>query len=810
MKKYLVIVAVLVSIGIQAQPITEQQAFDRALKFLSDKTQAQGQRAQARNSELKAAKVEARSIYAFNLEDGGYIIASGDSRALPVLGYSTTGSIDWELMPDNMRAWLKQYDEAIATLGNSTDFADGNAKNSPSARMDKSPVEPLIKTHWSQRAPYWDQAPLYKGTRQDLYGQRCLTGCVATAMAQVMNYFEWPKTVPDGIPAYDIIEEYVTDSTFHVWHVDALPPVVFDWDNMIYDYQVQNPQTGQSEEMGSDAERRAVATLMRYCGQGVKMGYGPDFSGSWLKVGCEALVDFFGYSAAVYLNNRSDFTIDEWEDIIYGELAAGRPVLYSGSTDLSGHAFVCDGYDGSGLFHINWGWGGSYDGYFSLSVLNPFGNLSISTGIGFSRFQHAIIHLDPAMQPQVPPMSTRPLCYMNNSIDILERDTVIFHFNYSGNDVDKVSADCAFGTIGADGQPEPRFMGDPNDSIIYAANYLMVKIDSTAFQPGDSLALYPMLRFRKPAAEWQIVPPLTTYIVTGRTADGRFFITTHGKPYLEVTGGAITKGTGQAGERCDVTVYVNVGDIECIGDFYLSPTYYGPAWAESAIEPFSDGRMSCGAYLRAGQQGEVTFSFVPQETGKIVFQPYFSGQYLNTFELELNDTLVNYDRYIENNSYFDREGDQWVYNVELCDKAGVNIPHFVPSDSIALTIRCYIGDDLVNRIFIRDDIREYLKALPERGGQGNYRFTYRIPVDISRDGEYYLDSFIGKWINGIRTEYSCAHSYEFQINNPATSIMPVDANKESGIYYDLMGRRLDGIPEQKGLYINGNKKVLVK
>ena len=486
MKKCLLIVAVLISIGIQAQPITEQQACDRALKFLSEKTPACSQRAPVRNRELRAAKVEAKSIYAFNFEDGGYIIASGDSRALPILGYSSTGNIDWEQMPENMRVWLKQYDEAIATLGNCTDFADGNAKNSPSTRTEKLPVEPLIKTHWSQGAPYRDQAPMYKGVRPGLYGQQCVPGCVATAMAQVMNYYEWPKTVPDGIPAYDINEQ-MTDSTYHVWHVDALPPVAFDWDNMLDDYQVLNPQTGQSEDIGTDVERRAVATLMRYCGQAVKMKYRPDGSAAAVYNEREALVNHFGYSAAVYLNNRADFTIDEWEDIIYGELAAGRPVLYSGSNDSSGHAFVCDGYDGSGLFHINWGWDGSYDGYFSLSVLNPLSNYNISTGIGYSICQDAIIYLDPAMQPQAPPRSTRPLCYMNRSIDILERDTVRFHFNYYGDDAENVSADCAFGTIGADGQPEPRFMGDPNDSIIYSSNYLSVKIDSTAFQPGDSL-----------------------------------------------------------------------------------------------------------------------------------------------------------------------------------------------------------------------------------------------------------------------------------------------------------------------------------
>ena len=809
MKKYLIIVSVLIAIGMQAQPISEQQARDRAVKFLNTNPKARGHRAAVKNRELKAAEVEAQSLYAFNFEDGGYIIASGDSRALPVLGYSMTGNIDWEQMPDNMRAWLKQYDEAIATLGNSTDFADGNAKNSPATRMEKPPVEPLIKTHWNQKAPYWDQAPLYKGVRPGLYEQRCVTGCVATAMAQVMNYYEWPKTVPEGVPAYDINEQ-LSDGSDHMWHVDALPPVTFDWDNMLDDYQVQNPQTGQSEDVGNDAERRAVATLMRYCGQAVKMKYAPDGSSSDYFDEFEALVNRFGYAAAVFLDNRSVFTIDEWEDIIYGELDAGRPVLYGGSSNSEGHAFVCDGYDGSGLFHINWGWGSMCDGYFSLSVLNPFSDLSISIDIGYSIYQNAIIYLDPAMQPQAAPRGTRSMLHMDRSIDVLERDTARFDFSYFGDDAETVSADYAFGTIGADGQLEPRFMGDPNDSIIYSTNYLMVKIDSAAFQPGDSLTLHPMLRFRKPAAEWQVVPPLTSYIVAGRTDDGRFFITTHGEPYwLEITGCAITKGTGLVGERCDLTVYINA-ENDLVGELYLCPHYYGPAREDNTIEDFWGDWMVCGAYVRAGQQGEVTFSFVPQETGRIEFQPYISGQFLSTFELELNDTLANYDRYIENNSYFDREGDQWVYNVELCDKAGVYIPHYVPSDSIGLHVRCYIGDDPVNVIKIRDDIREYLKALPEQGGRGDYKFTYRMPIDISRDGEYDIDSYIGEWINGIRTDYSCLHQYQFQINNPITSVKAVDANAESGICYDLMGRRLDGIPKKKGLYIKGNKKYFVK
>ena len=162
-----------------SQHITEQEALDRALQYMSTSMNT-GMRAPSRGGVAKpeSTPVEAGSIYAFNLDGGGYIIASADSRTLPVLGYSTTGSIDWENMPDNMRSWLRQYDQALATLGSRTDFKDGNALNDAGLLMtasnqDRKPVEPLIKTHWYQDAPYWDQAPLYEGDDPALKVKRC-------------------------------------------------------------------------------------------------------------------------------------------------------------------------------------------------------------------------------------------------------------------------------------------------------------------------------------------------------------------------------------------------------------------------------------------------------------------------------------------------------------------------------------------------------------------------------------------------------------------------------------------------------------
>ena len=123
MRQLLLLLLVLMTAGVWAQQISEEQARDRALKYLSNNAPAKTRGLNVgMDRKTVTAKTGAKSIYAFNLDGGGFVIASGDSRALPVLGYSTTGSIDWDRMPDNMRAWLKSYDQAMATLGNTKEF----------------------------------------------------------------------------------------------------------------------------------------------------------------------------------------------------------------------------------------------------------------------------------------------------------------------------------------------------------------------------------------------------------------------------------------------------------------------------------------------------------------------------------------------------------------------------------------------------------------------------------------------------------------------------------------------------------------
>ena len=822
MKKILLTLAAVLCcwVTLCAQPLTEQQAMERALQYMnSGKASAKARRMAAPvnggSMQLEVAPVEADRIYAFNIEGGGYIIASADSRTLPVLGYSTTGTIDWEQMPENMRSWLKQYDEAIATLGSRTDFRDGEQTTTlygqgtttarQSHRAARMAVEPLIKTHWNQNAPYWDQVPTYQGPEPNLRNKQCYVGCVATAMAQVMNYWQWPNTVPDGLPDYDYNIQY--NGNDYTWHVGALPPTWFDWDNMADDYGYYDPEIGKYIRLETtEAQDKAVATLMRYCGQSVGMKYRPSGAGGssaeYISV-AKALVNYFDYNAAQRIERQFFFSIDEWEEIIYSELAAGRPVAYGGQSDSGGHAFVCDGYDGNGLFHINWGWSGQDDGYFALAVLNPYNNSSAgsgSSGIGYCIDESAIIYTDPKMEPQ-------PLLYHDFSSSFYQFIPIQFINNiarvyYTFFETYDEVADHALGAIDSEGNLYPLFMVDPNDSIVfsytvYNYNHFDIEIDSTVFDAGEYVTLYPMVRFRHPDEEWQVIPPTEQSLTVGRDENG----------------------SGRLDERSDIIIRVrNYEASDYIKSLYLVPYYLGhitPEEYDTAPTLAEGTLMECGAYIPAGGEADVTFSFVPEYGGTVVFAAYTDNRYIGELALELNnDTLTNYDDYIENKSYLSRDGDQWYWNVELADRQGATMSHWIPSDNLSLDVRHYLNDEKVKFFRENTGLKEYLTALPDNIGTGNYTFTYQMPVEVGQPGNYYFDSYIGEFVNEERVSYCCVKTYLFNIDDITgiQSLTAEDVNSKSSNskWYDLQGRPLSDKPTHRGLYIQGNKKIFIR
>lgn len=365
MKVKILFLLLVVATTMEAKPVSRNEALQKARQFKPAK-EFQEVTAFSRQKNLS----ENEPFYVFNAEDdGGFVIVSGDDRTAPILGYADHGTLQQENMPDNLRYWLKSYEEQIRLLdeGNATTVT---MRRSPTAMPA---INPLIKTAWGQSSPYDNRTP--EITAEGILWH-CLTGCVATAIAQVMYYYQWPKSSP-AIPAY-------TTNTLKLY-CPELPATTFKWDQMklTYDYR----ETG--------AAANAVAELMVYVGQAVNMNYKKDASSAYMNL--DALATLFGYSKNALNVDRSNYTTDQWERLLYNELANNRPVLYMGSTDTDAHEFICDGYDGNDLFHLNWGWGGEGDGFFVLSVAKVDVCLAGSSDkIGFVFGQSATINFQPA------------------------------------------------------------------------------------------------------------------------------------------------------------------------------------------------------------------------------------------------------------------------------------------------------------------------------------------------------------------------------------------------------------------------------
>lgn len=314
-------------------------------------------------------------FYVFNSEDAdGYVIVAADNVATPILGYSYSGSLDVDSMPENMRWWLSEYDREIqwAITQGIEPTADTKAEwqslsTTRKAKQAEVIVSPLIKTEWSQETWYNNKCPYDANA-----GKRCLTGCVATAMAQIMKYWEHPAK-GRGSHSYE--------SSYGVLSAD-FGNTTYDWSNMPNDLGL----------LSSNAQINAISTLMYHCGVAVEMDYGTKGSSAYSWRVVDALKKYFLYSDETRLCYKDDYTLSEWKDKLKIELILGRPLFYSGHGDSGGHAFICDGYRSDDYFHFNWGWD-EQDGYYSLSALKP--SFLFLTTADYTSNQEALLRLYP-------------------------------------------------------------------------------------------------------------------------------------------------------------------------------------------------------------------------------------------------------------------------------------------------------------------------------------------------------------------------------------------------------------------------------
>ena len=322
----------------------------------------------------------AEPYYVFDRgQNEGFVIISGDDQtAEVVLGYCDSGTFDYDQLPPNMREWLDGYARQIARMGE--DGQDGSRK----APIHRVPTHPAIATmmssKWNQGSPYNDECPMYFSLG------RSVTGCVATAYAQIL-YYQREKMVTETQAAMPAYTGYTTHETYGNLQVAGIPkgsPI--DWENMRDTYN-----GGENS-----VQKKAVAQLMHYCGVGVKMDYTNGASGAQSYEVYNSLRNYFGFGNNVrYVSYQSVTSDDQWDELCYQELAEGRPFYISGANDDGGHAFVCDGYDGARRYHINWGWGGQSDGHYYLSNLTPGQQGIGGSEYGYNSYRECIMGIEP-------------------------------------------------------------------------------------------------------------------------------------------------------------------------------------------------------------------------------------------------------------------------------------------------------------------------------------------------------------------------------------------------------------------------------
>lgn len=389
MKKFYISIAMLgIGLAMMAAPLSPEQSLQRCRTATAGMRTSMPMAFTASDLSYTVHSGSEPVVYVFSRPGAGYVITSADDVASPLLAYSTESTFSATDIPENMAWWLDEYRKEIEharTLPRQL-----QRKDAANERPQRAPIAPLCATQWNQSSPYNLLCP-------KVNGQYTYSGCVATAMAQVMKHHNWPDV---GVGSHS-----------YTWNNQTLSldfsEQRFDWENMEDTYTTGN----------TTAQNMAVAQLMYACGISVNMNYGLNGSGAMSSNVPGAFTSRFKYGQSTTFLSRDYVPLLTWEKIIYESLQMSAPVYYSGQNFTVGHAFVCDGYSEDGYFHFNWGWGGLSDGYFRLTALDPSSQGIGGSNNGYNIFQYAMVRALPQPVydvPMVVMVSEKPLTAVYN------------------------------------------------------------------------------------------------------------------------------------------------------------------------------------------------------------------------------------------------------------------------------------------------------------------------------------------------------------------------------------------------------------
>ena len=730
--KRLYLLSMLIMLFVSTSALASPRTFSQAKAIAERKAALLGikidKKAAAKAPSMNGGTTTAVSpYYVFPFgENKGFAIVSGDDDMPEIVGYADHGTYDANNMPAAMAAFLNNYRATIEAMkqGNASaikNIAEAKALRSNNTRATTA-VSPLLgDIKWNQSEPYNNMCPKYDDTNLSA------TGCVATAMAQVMMYWKYPNELKADI------NEYKT-STHELTVAGETKGQKYDWENMLPSYYSGNYNQTQAD---------AVAKLMLHCGKAVEMDYGEE-SGAIVTSG--HLAKYFGYDSDLMLDlSRTCFTLAEWTAIIDKELQAKRPILYGGQTTKSGHQFVCDGSDGNGLYHINWGWGGYQDGYFDITILNP-GQGGIGAGNvtdGYNRGCDMIIGIQPDNGKVDEPLAEIPsliIEYYNSNdftsgIELTKatRNNTTEDFTITINDcwdnVYSTNTECLCGYGISDGKGGYKLISETKNILMNGTRFGTILTINNRFSPNGTYTIYAIYstdngKTWKKCAYYYMQP----YVVKATA-------TTLSLVKTQLTADITTKETQYSGVEGTFELSItNNGDDEFIGliNAYTSSIATRPD--DAIAQPY----MTIPAH-----------STVTREIG---ITPTTAGDmYVWIEDGESGEMLLNAKK----------------FNVEQSTEPSYTIVSVTTNATPGVyeTDNAYINTDKVKVPRVDDDKAEFTFGIRNDGGTGMLKYViwaWNIETGTMKASRYYTQKMPG---NGNITYLSESFTPEFTGTN---------------------------------------------
>ena len=685
---------------IYADRIDAEEAYAIANNFFDSETGRQ--KAPAGDAPLRLAETS-EGYYAFTRgSDNGYVIVAADDRAAnSILGYACEGTLDPDNMPEAMKWWLSEYERQLSCA--ETAPVENNRVRAQLPTY--APIAPLVTSRWDQTDPYNLQCPIYNGTTLPSYsGMQCLTGCVATAWAQIMYYHKWP------------VQGSGSHSYKWTFNGEDLGTLSADFSQSIYNWDAMTDIYNSSS---SEESRNAVSQLMSDIGIASEMSYSPISSGAISLTSLQGLVEYFGYDVGAALIQRNYYGLEEWQDSIYASLAAGYPVYYGGQNSSAGHAFVCDGYN-NGYFHINWGWSGLSNGYFLLTALDPDMQGSGGSDAGYNYGQEAATFIRKAEAGSVPRMMM--LCSGNFSTDTYNatrNTTVTFSSNFFNEGITTVNITLGLKIVGAEGTETYIDAASYTNQLPPTYGYNQFSMKLTDFPTAEgTYKVYPACRDNSTGIWYEIPTPIQS--------TQRYLIAT-----VEGTNSIIFSNSSTATPELNATAAVS------------TPLYTGKTFKADVTITNSGEEYYNDIYVATVPAGSLTIETL---SNAVLVNLINGGSADVSFKLTAPETAGDYELYVIGFDY-----------TFLSDPLPITVTE-TPSGTTALSLASPITMDYEGAV-IADDLRFsaqvactsgyyidklYAYIFPEEGGTSLTSFTTDLYIGA---GDTQQVSFSGNFIN---------------------------------------------------------------